>query len=31
MLGFRYGWLLPLVYASGVALLGLWIWAIVNW
>jgi two-component system, NtrC family, sensor kinase len=24
-------WLLPLVYAPGAALLGLWIWAILNW
>ncbi|HEY1987379.1 MAG TPA: ATP-binding protein [Terracidiphilus sp.] len=25
------GWLLPLVYAPGIALLGLWVFAIVNW
>ena len=25
------GWLLPLVYAPGAALLGLWIWAITHW
>ncbi len=25
------GWLLPLIYAPGAALLGLWIWAIFNW
>ena len=24
-------WLLPLIYAPGAALLGVWIWAIVNW
>src|SRR5246127_4414791 len=24
-------WLLPIVYAPGAALLGLWIWAMVNW
>jgi hypothetical protein len=27
----RRRWLLPLIYAPGAALLGLWLWAIVNW
>ena len=25
------GWLLPVIYAPGTMLLGLWIWALVNW
>jgi two-component system NtrC family sensor kinase len=25
------GWVLPLIYAPGAALLGLWVWAIFNW